>query len=164
MRIQESNRRYIFLGSVLFVLIAIFVANVMGKSQDKVYVADEALYNEMVTQLQQGQYELALEKFHRLEKQQENSEVANYIVGLAAANAGHINMGVQHFQRVLDINPHKVEDSMFMLQFAELLVMANMMEEAEIVLERCEMLPTPEDFPQYQETILEMKKLINGQS
>lgn len=164
MKIKESNRKYIFTVVVFFILASFFIANIMGKTQDKSFSVSKKMFDEMVTQLQQGHYESALEKVSDLEDGNSDSEVVNYIIGLATANASQSDRAASYFQKTLDINPYKVEDPMFMLQYAEVLVQAKMLEEASIVLERCTMFVAPESFPQYHDRIIELQEQINGKS
>lgn len=164
MRFNDSFRIYLVIGFALIVLIGLITANIMGKSQDSVFAQNEMSYEEMLIAVEEGDFETALEKSTSLEKIQDNSEMYHYTAGLIAANAGEIQKGVGHFQRTLDINPHKVEDPMFMLQFAEVLFNGNLMDEAQEVLERCTSLPTPEIYPQYQERVAQLLMQIVGQS
>lgn len=164
MRIKDSIRRYMIFGITLFVVIGLIAVNIMGKAQDKVFTQDAEHYYEIISALQEGHFETALEESSFLQKNHDDSEVYNYAIGLTAANLGDIEKSVRHFQRILDINPHKVEDSMFMLQYAELLFSSRKMEEAWVVLERCASLPTPETYLQYQERVAQLQEQIAEQS
>lgn len=157
MNLSDSTRKYITAGIALFVLIGIFVAIGLGKKQDAAFQENEMQYAMVAEQLQQGHFEAALESADQLEKNQRNSENVNYVIALTAVNAGDIEKGIRHMQRALDLNPHKVEDSIFMLQYAEMLVVEEKVDEATQVLTRAEALPTPEEFPEYEERIQELK-------
>lgn len=163
MSLKDSTRKYLVVGLALFIVGGLTTASFRGGKQDNNFRTDNELYSLVTQQLEQGNYEIALAGTKTLEDSQQSSEVVNYIIGLAAVNSGEMAKGVRHLQRVLDINPHKVEDSMFMLQLAEAMVLAEMKNEAELVLERCLTLPTPESFPHYQERIVELQQQLATQ-
>lgn len=63
----------------------------------------------------------------------------------------------------MDINPHKVEDPMFMLQFGEVLLFAERFGDSKIVLEKCrEWGWIPESYPTYQERVTELLTQIEN--
>ncbi|AOV08793.1 tetratricopeptide repeat protein [Sporosarcina ureilytica] len=164
MKLEESTRKYIFTGLFLFIIIGLITAGVMGKKQDGVFHSDELLYSTAVERLQARDYATALSMLESIEARNSPSEAVNYMIGLAASNNGEVEKGIRHMQRSLDINPHKVEDSLFMLQYGEMLITAEMSEEAQEVLERCAALPVPESFPQYQERVAELQLQLSAQS
>ena len=102
-------------------------------------------------------YDQTLAISKELEKNHASSEIVNYYSAVSAANIGELDNATIHMQRALDINPHNVEDSMFMLQYAEMLVYAEKKEEAMQVIERCKTLAVPAEFPQYMERIIELE-------
>lgn len=157
MNLSDSTRKYITAGLALFVVISIFVSIGLGKKQDAAFQENEIQYAMVAEQLQQGHFEAALESAGPLEKNQRNSENVNYVIALTAVNAGDIEKGLRHMQRALDLNPYKVEDAIFMLQYAEMLVVEEKVDEATQVLTRAEALPAPEEYPQYEERIQELK-------
>ena len=60
-------------------------------------------------------------------------------------------------QKAMDINPHNVENAMFMLQFGEMLLFAERFEDAKMVLARCQESGwVPEEYPTYQERVQEL--------
>lgn len=162
MSFSSTNRKYIFIGVILIVIIGLFIAYFLGKKQDQKFAHEDALYNALVQHLQEEKYEDSLIIADNLKKQQQESEILNYAIALAAANTGEFEKAVSHMQRTMDFNPHKVEDSMFMLQYAEMLLFAEREADAKIVLERCTTLPIPETYPQYEERIQQLLSQING--
>ncbi len=161
---MRKKENYFLLGFTALVIIGLIIANFMGKSQDKEFSQEALNFAEMASALQDGQYEKVLEKSISLEKHQSRSELYNYTIGIAEANLGDVEKSVRHFQRILDINPHKVEDSMFMLQYARILAIAEKKDEARTVLERCASLPAPDTFPEYQEMVVQLEKQLDEQS
>lgn len=164
MNLRDSSKKYIVIGLSLFVMLGLITASILGKKQDTAFQLDDVEYSHVVQQFQEGQYAEVIEKSTALEIRQGSSEQVNYLIALASANTGEIEKSLRHMQRTLDINPHRVEDSMFMLQFAEFLVMAEQKEEAELVLERCVSLPVPESLPDYQERVAELQLQLATQS
>jgi len=160
MNLSVSQRKYILLGLVVFVLLGTVTASIMGKKQDKVFQLNDLEYNQVVQQLQDGNYVEAFEASRHLENRQVSSEAVNYIIALAAANFGNVEKGLNHMQRTLDINPHRVESSVFMLQYAEFLIMVDRNDDAMEVLNRCATLPIPESYPQYQERVIQLQEQI----
>ncbi len=158
MRLSDSTRKYITAGLALFVLIGIIVSISLGKKQDAAFQANEMQYAMVAEQLQEGRFEAALESSKQLEKNQRDSENVNYVIALTAVNAGDIGKGIRHMQRALDLNPHKVEDAIFMLQYAEMLVVEEKVDEAAQVLAKCESLPAPEEYPEYEERVQELQE------
>ncbi|WP_342508541.1 hypothetical protein [Sporosarcina sp. FSL K6-2383] len=164
MNISDSIRKSIVIGLVLLIVLGLITAFVKAKKQNEAFQVESLYYNEVVQRVQDGNYADALEVSKSLEASQKSSEPVNYIIAVAAVNAGDIEKGLMHMQRTLDINPHRVEDAFFMLQYAEFLVMGDRKEDATKVLERCALLPTPEEYPQYQERIVELQEQIAIQS
>lgn len=160
MSLNASSRKYVMLGFALLIVCGLITASFMGKKQDNSFRTDNELYSLVTQQLEKGNYEIALAGSKTLEKSQQSSESVNYLIGIAAINSGEMTKGVQHLQRVIEINPYKAEDSLFMLQYAEALVLAEKSSEAGLVLERCMLLPPPESFPDYQERIAELQQQL----
>ncbi|GKV57410.1 hypothetical protein NCCP2222_33570 [Sporosarcina sp. NCCP-2222] len=163
MSLENSVRRNIVVSIILLATVCLIVANLLGKSQDKTFSQNASTYNEMVSALQENHFEITIEKSRLLEDSQKNTEMYHYVMGLATVSVGEYKKSMQHFQKVLEINPHNVEDSIFMLQYAEILIHADMKKEAQIVLEKCTELAAPESFPEYQERIAELQEQLAEQ-
>ena len=163
MNVSDSARRYIVMGLALFVILGLITASIMGNKQDEAFQTNNMLYGVMVQQLQEEKFSDALATAEMLEEYLKSSELVSYLVSLAAINVGEIDKALMYMQRTLDINPHKVEDSMFMLQYAEMLVQAEKKDEATQVLERCEVLLVPEIYPDYKERILQLQEQLATQ-
>lgn len=160
MKVSDSARKYIVIGLALFVMIGIVTATIMGNRQDIIFQNNNMTYSLMVQQLQEGQYSETLVQADNLIDNQKSSEVVNYLIAIAAINNGETDKATMHMQKVLDLNPYKVEDSMFMLQYAEMLVQAEKKNEAAQVLKRCEVLRVPENYPDYKERILQLQQQL----
>ncbi|MGE7020689.1 tetratricopeptide repeat protein [Solibacillus cecembensis] len=157
MNLKESTRKYILLGAVLFIIVGLVAAKVLAKGQDTQFTTEDVLYQQAAQMYNEGNYSDALVFTNELLLAQPKSEAVNYLGGLVAANAGEYQQAAVLLQKTLDINPYKVEDAMFMLQFGEVLVSAERHEDAKTVLVRCqESAWTPEEFPEYQNRVAEL--------
>ncbi|MFJ7952320.1 tetratricopeptide repeat protein [Lysinibacillus sp. NPDC096418] len=151
MKFTDPIRKYILSGMVAFIVIGLIVANVMASKQDERFAANEALYNHAIQLQSSGNIEEAYESISQVLKNKPDSEVANYMAGIIAAQKGNMPQATIYMQKTLDINPHKVEDPMFMIQLGEIFVAAEKYEEAKIVLLRCQEWGwAPEELPDYQ--------------
>ena len=164
MKITDTTMRYIVAGMVVIMLVGLWYASFSGKKQDEQFATEQATYNQALQHLQQGQYDQALPLMKQVEKEQPESMPVKYYTGLTLANTGDWVGAAQEFQKALDLNPYKVEDSMFMLQFAEVLTNANKLDAAKVVLERCQTLPVPEQMPDYQDRVNAMLTQISASS
>lgn len=163
MQFQESTRKYILVGFVAFIFIGVIAANVMAKSQDDEFLMEDMLYQQAVQFYTDGNYDEASEMVNELLKKQPNSEVVNHLGGAIAATKLDYVQAAIFYQKTLDINPHKVEDPMFMIQFGEVLASAERPEDAKVVLEKCrEQGWAPEDYPDYQTRVTELLTQIEN--
>ncbi|WP_421663820.1 tetratricopeptide repeat protein [Lysinibacillus telephonicus] len=162
MQFRESTRRYILLAMVAFVIIGLIVAKVIAKSQDEHFANEDLLFQQATQLSNTGNFEEASVYINELLKTQPNSEDANYLGGLISANIGEMKQASILFQKTLDLNPHRVEDPMFMLRFGETLFNVERYEDAKTVLIRCqESAWAPEEFPNYQNRVAELLKSID---
>lgn len=154
MTFTESTRKYILSGIVALVIIGLILASVLADKQDEEFMMSESLYNQALEFHGNGDLDSAELMISEVLKKHPQSEVANYVAGLITAQNGDLKKAAIYMQKVLVINPHKVEDPRFMIQLGEIFVGAEKYEEAKIVLLRCqESQWTLEDFPNYQEHI-----------
>lgn len=162
MQLRESTRRYILLGMLVFIVLGLVVAKVMAKSQDEQFATEGVLFQQAIQLSNEGKYEEASPYINKLLKLQPDSEDANYLGGLIAANTGEMKQSAILFQKTLEINPYRVEDPMFMLQFGETLLNVERYEDAKTVLTRCrDSAWAPKEFPNYQKRVAELLKSID---
>jgi predicted Zn-dependent protease len=166
MTFTESTRKYILSGIVALVVIGLIVASVLASKQDEDFLMSETLYNQAIQLQADSDLEGSITMLSEVLKKQPNSEVANYVAGLTNARNGDLKQASIYMQKVLDINPYKVEDPKFMLQLGEIFLGAEKFEEAKIVLLRCqESQWTLEDIPDYQEYVTTLlAEIENSQS
>ncbi|MBD8037765.1 hypothetical protein H9635_13520 [Solibacillus sp. A46] len=163
MRFRESTRKYILIGFVAFIIVGFITAKVLASKQDKEFLVDDTLYQQASQLYNDGNYPAAGELINDLLLRQPNSETVNYLGGLINANNANYNQSAILLQKTLDINPHKVEDPMFMLQFGEVLFFADRFEDSKIVLEKCrEWGWVPESYPNYQDRVTELLNQIEN--
>lgn len=163
MSLSESTRKYILLGIVLFIILGVIVSKVLANDQDKQFVLADALYQQAFQLAGEGNYEEASLYINELLKLQPDSEAVNYLGGLTAANTDKLEEAVVLFQKTLDLNPYRVEDPMFMLQFGEILLKVERYSDAKIVLTNCQESGwAPEEFPTYQEQVTKLLNTIEN--
>ncbi|MEK5429835.1 hypothetical protein MKY88_03120 [Lysinibacillus sp. FSL R7-0073] len=166
MTFTESIRKYILSGIVTFVVVGLIVASILASKQDEEFLMSETLYNQAIQLQTDGDLEGSIAMLSEVLKKQPNSEVGNYVAGLINAQNGDMKQASIYMQKVLDINPYKVEDPKFMLQMGEIFLGAEKFEEARIVLLRCQEAQwTLEDIPDYQEYVTSLLAQVeNSQS
>lgn len=163
MTFTEPIRKYILSGMVALVIVGLIVANVMASKQDQEFTENETLYNQAIQLHTDGNYEGAWEAISKVLKAEPNSEIANYLAAIISVNKGDSKQAAIYMQKTLDINPHKVEDALFMIQLGEIFVAAERYEEAKIVLQRCkEWGWAPEQMPNYQEQVIALLAQIEN--
>ena len=163
MQLKESTRKYILLGIVAIIIVGILSAKVMGKKQDEVFASEDILYQQVTQLYSEGNYEQASTFASKLLLEQPKSEVVNYLGAIIAASNNDFTQAAILMQKTMDLNPYKVEDAMFMLQFGEILYFAERYEDAKIVLVRCQESGwAPEQYPTYQERVTELLTLIEN--
>lgn len=154
---NEAVRKYILIGFVVLIAGGLITAKIMAKKQDEQFAYEDALYQQATQLYGEEKYEEALAYVDELLKTQADSEATNYLGALTAMVNEQYPRAATLMQKTLDINPHKVEDAMFMLQFAEMLYFAERYEDAEVVLVKCrDMAWAPEEFPEYQNYVNEL--------
>nr|WP_106783588.1 hypothetical protein [Lysinibacillus timonensis] len=163
MKLRESTRRYILLGMITFVILGVFVAKVLASGQDEQFAKEDLLYQQAMQLSINGDYQNASIYINELLKTQSDSEDANYLGGLIAANLGEIQQAAILLQKTIDLNPHRVEDPMFMLQLGEMFYRAERYEDAKIVLTKCQEAGwAPEEMPNYQTKVAELLSSIEN--
>lgn len=157
MQLKKSTRKYILCAMILFIILGLISTKVLAKKQDEDFLKEDFLFQQAGQLYSQGNYEKASEMIEELLLEKGNSESVNYLAGLIAANKGDFTRAAILLQKTMDINPHKVEDSMFMIQFGETLFYAERFDDAKIVLSRCQAVGwIPDSYPEYQNRVAEL--------
>ncbi|MEC1177738.1 hypothetical protein P9B03_04515 [Metasolibacillus meyeri] len=163
MNIKETTRKYILLSLVVFILAGLITANVLASKQDQTFETEDFLYQQTIQLYQAGSYTEAQAMIADLIVEKADSEMVNYLAGLISASIDEHSVAAVYMQKALDINPHNIEDPMFMLQFGEILFLAERYTDAKMVLERCkEWNWQPQDYPGYQEQVQGMLMQIEN--
>lgn len=161
MNLSESNRKSILLTVVGVIIIGIIVAKWMGNKQDEQFVYEEQLYNTVAQYVNEENAQEASTYLQELLKTQSDDEEVNYLAAIVYAKMEDTEAAAVHMQKTLDINPHKVEDAMFMLQFGEILFFAQRYDDAKTVLTRCQESGwVPGEYPEYQQRVQELLTAI----
>lgn len=157
MQFTESTRKYILAGTIAFIIVGIIIAKVMASKQDEQFTTQNTQYEQATQLYNEGNYEEASKTLQSLLKQQPNSEIVNYLTALSVANTGDSKKAATLMEKIIQLNPHKVEDAMFMLQFGEILTLAQRYDDAKIVLTHCQQAAwVPADYPDYQARIAQL--------
>ncbi|MEK4698519.1 CDC27 family protein [Solibacillus sp. FSL R7-0668] len=138
-------------------------AKILGGLQDEEFQTNNIIYQQAYANYNEQNYQDASVLITEVLKRKPQSEAANYLGGLIAMQNQEFKQGTILLQKTLDLNPHKVEDPMFMLQFAESLYFAERYTDAKVVLEKCrEWGWAPESYPAYQEQVTELLTQIEN--
>lgn len=160
-RLNEKHRKYILLSIVSIIIVSFIVAKFIGKSQDEQFKKEVDLYAAASSLVSERKYTEATPIIGELLKLKPDSEATSYLGSIVYANNGDFQQAAILMQKALDINPYKVEDPMFMLQFGEILFFTERYEDAKIVLERCQESGwVTEEYPAYQERVQELLTYI----
>lgn len=163
MQLNESHRKQILIGLVVFIIFGIFTSNILASKQDEKFNYNDILSQQASQLYNEGNFEAAGKVISELLLRQPNSEIVNYLGGVITANLGEYTQSAILLQKTLDINPHKVEDPIFMIQFGESLINAERYDDALVILERCkEAAWAPELYPSYQDRVAELLTLIEN--
>lgn len=159
--LSEVNRKYILLAVVGVIILGIIGAKWMGSKQDEQFVYEDQLYSAAVQYVNEGNTQEASTYLQELLKTQPDAEAVNYLAAIVYANTEDMAAAAVHMQKTLDINPHKVEDAMFMLQFGEILFFSERYDDAKTVLTRCQESGwVLEEYPEYQQRVQELLTAI----
>lgn len=153
MKITDTAIRYTVAVIITALLIGFGYASAAGKKQDEQLLTEQAAFYQAFRHIEDEQFDEALKKLQLVDKENSSSEIVKYYLGTVYTYLEDWNKASLEYQRVLDLNPYKVKDSLFMLQFANVLINAEKSEEARTVLEHCRTLPIPEQLPEYQEQV-----------
>lgn len=159
--LSEVNRKYILLAFVGVIIFGIIGAKWIGSKQDEQFAYEDQLYNAALQYVNEGNAQEAATYVQELLKIQPDAEAVNYLAAIVYANTEDMAAAAVHMQKTLDINPYKVEDATFMLQFGEILFLSERYDDAKTVLTRCQEWGwAPEEYPEYQQRVQELLTAI----
>ncbi|OMP66624.1 tetratricopeptide repeat protein [Domibacillus epiphyticus] len=153
MKLTDTAMRYIVAVLILTVVIGFIYVNIAGKKEEEKYVQEFNTYQNAISLMQQGDFKQAVPLLKQVEAEQQDSVPIKQYLGMALVNTGEVEEAVTKYQEVVDLNPYKIEDAEFMLQFGEVLSITGKHKEAKIVLEQCQKLAAPSGIPDYQEKV-----------
>lgn len=161
MKLTDTSVRYIVAAVVLFILVGFSYANISGNNQDEEFETANVLYQQAIAQLQEGNYEQSLELLKQVETVNPDSAKVKQYLGLSLASTGDYATAAEKYEKTIELNPHMIEDSLFMIQYANILILTEQKEAALVVLEQCESLRVPEEMPDYKEQVAKLIKEAN---
>ncbi|MBK3497131.1 hypothetical protein JFL43_20305 [Viridibacillus sp. YIM B01967] len=160
MKLTEQSRKYALYGFVTFILIGLMVSSFIGRKQDKEFSVQQQNYTDMINFYNSQDYEKAFAISQKLKQKQNGSAQVHQYSALIASKQGKVGSAIVDMQTTLDINPYMVEDPMFMLQYAEILIFGQKFQEAKIMLDQCATLPIPVEYPTYKEYVQKLQDII----
>lgn len=143
---KEIYRKLILLGLVLFIGIGVFYTYNAGKTQDKGYVEDYQSYQMSLAQMKENQLEQPKRDLMKLHQTYPDQANITWNLGLAFAMEGDMEQAALYYQKAVDQRPFIVQEPMFSLQFAEILIAEEEFEAAKQYLEHCKTIEIPEQF------------------
>lgn len=164
MNISDTTMRYIVASTIAVLLLGLGYASFSGKKQDEQFLTEQTTFTQAIQYVQEEQYDQALPLLQQVDNKHANSDVVKYYLGATLANLGDWSKASIEYQKILDLNPYKVEDSIFMIQYGNALLNAKKIDEAKVVLERCLTLQVPEQMPDYQEQVNALLMQISASS
>ncbi|MEK5206054.1 tetratricopeptide repeat protein [Psychrobacillus sp. FSL H8-0510] len=149
MKIKDVTVRFMVAVLVALVLIGLGYASLTGNKQDNEMLTEQASFNQALKYIEDEHFNQALQLMKSVERDYSSSHVVKYYIGSTLANLGEWKSAAMVYQKVLDLNPYMVEDSTFMIQYANILINAEKLKEAKEVLVKCKSLPIPDQMPNY---------------
>ncbi|WP_231584141.1 tetratricopeptide repeat protein [Domibacillus indicus] len=163
MKLTDSSIRYIVAGIFLCLAIALIYTHFSGEKQDEKVTEIYYTYQQAFELLQQGQYAQALPLLEQVKAEEPDSVPVTHYLGMSYVNTNELSKASRAYKQVVELNPYKIEDALFMIQFADVLTLNGEKEEALTVLAQCKNLPVPASMPDYQEQVAaKMKELKNN--
>lgn len=163
MRKNHVISKYILLGTTAVIIVGIIVASILANKQNERFEAENQVYQQAVELYRSENFEGAKLLIKDLVIERSKSEVVNHLAALIYARNDEYTSAAVYMQKALDINPYNVEEPIFMFQFGEILLRAERIEDAKVVLNHCkESNWEPEGHPEYQAQVQDMLKQIEN--
>lgn len=157
---MSSKQRILFLIICSVIIVVLITIKFKAVNQDNQFKEDQDNYALIVNNFESGNLENASNISTDLLNKYSNSSLLNYVKALIEVQLGNYQTANIHMQKSLSLNPYKVEDSIFMIQLAEILISTGNYTDAKKVLEICSELPKPEQLPNYEEVINSFESII----
>lgn len=153
MKITDKSVRYLVAGIITILIFGLSYSSFTGKKQDEKFLNGQITYNQALQYIEEEKYDQALPILKLVAKEYPSSSVVRYYLGSTFAIIGEWKSAAQEYQQILDLNPYMVEDPTFMIQFGNILINAEKLDEAKVVLERCKQLSVPDQIPDYLDQV-----------
>jgi Tfp pilus assembly protein PilF len=142
---KEIYRKLILLGLVIFVGAGTFYTYQQGKKQDERSIKDLQTYNLSLSDLREEKYDEAQEKLLDLHSSYPDQADITWKLGLSYAVDGDMEKAALYYQKTVDLRPFIIQEPLFSLQFAEILISNEEYKAAKQYLEHCKAIGVPED-------------------
>jgi len=157
MQKKTPIEKYIVLGVVVAIIIGLITALQLGKKQDEQFTMNQMQFNYAQQLMEEERYETGVEMMAEV---MANSTPTAYLT----QSYGYMNAYVEDYQKAselyletIEINPYMIENALFMAQLSEFLVVTEQYDKALTVIEQAETLNPPEQLPNYQEILTNLK-------
>lgn len=124
----------------LFIVIIVIVLAVISFQkaivQKEVMLSNQQLFNQVQHEIKQRQYEEAQNHLETLLGQFQQAPIY-YLSAEIEMRLGNFNEAAQKMYRVLQLDPHYVDNPKFLLYYLEILISNKDLKRAEQVLQRC---------------------------
>ncbi|MFC4410003.1 hypothetical protein ACFOZY_06065 [Chungangia koreensis] len=157
---MKINYKLVLFFMSLILIIGIFTSITLSNNQDHKFIELQMRYNEGLEYFNNKEYENAYNSLNQIVDEFPDSEPVNYLYAISAVNTFHFKESLIYMERALDINPYNVENPVFMIQYAEILINADKIEEAKLVIEHSKNLEQPTNFPNFQERLKELEEIV----
>ncbi|MFB5086105.1 hypothetical protein PGC35_02610 [Psychrobacillus sp. PGGUH221] len=127
----------------------------MANKQDEEFLNDYTLFQKLTDKQSSEEIQDTTEQLEILQKKYSDEYLFAYQLGLAHLNKGNMERALIMYGRTLDLNPYIVENKEFMYQYAFILVNNEQIDNAKIVVERAEQLPSDEEYQTRLAALLE---------
>ncbi|MEH7344993.1 tetratricopeptide repeat protein [Bacillus sp. JJ1532] len=151
---KEIYRKLMLLGLVIFIGIGVFYTYKEGKKQDRGFVEDSQSYQHSLAQMQEEDYKGAKEQLINLHNKYPDQAIITRNLGLVYAIEGEMDKAALYYKKAVDQRPFIIQDPMFTLQFAEILLSLEENDAAKEYLEYSKKLGIPEEFKGHVEELL----------
>lgn len=143
---KEIYRKLMLLGLVLIIGIGTFYTYKEGEKQDKRFVEDYQKYQLSLAQMNEDNFKNAKELLMSLHTKYPDQANITRNLGLVYAREGDMEKAALYYQKTVDQHPFSIQDPMFSLQFAQILVAEEEYKVARQYLEHCKTINLPEEY------------------
>lgn len=137
MTAENNTQKWIFVGIILLIIAVLVFSNEEGKSKDEQYLADYNIDKNATDNVNQENYDVALNDFQRLldNPEYKDSITLNWKVAIVLSLKGEYRESLKYYDKIKHDDPAILLDQNFLKEYGELLTKLND-EHASIYLKR----------------------------